>query len=288
MKNSIFVLFAFAIVLSLQLRAVPLQQIPNPPKLVIVSDIDDTIRFTRIHLRAHLFDFISGLIKQRAFTGMPALYQFLASQGAQIEYVSGNPKSLSYFAKKFLELAGFPTGQLYDREISSEHLVDFKYRKISELMHTQPAAQFILIGDNGEHDIEAYRRIQMHPQLGSRVLAVYIHKLYSGPVAKKLLKDQIPYYTAADLTAQLNLIGLTTDGVLNQVAKMQVSGMNSQFREAKIRAIPGPLSVDSQDLQRLKRLRLAVENPGNRDLLQSIEESLAVRSSIMCSDFFAL
>jgi phosphatidate phosphatase APP1 len=59
--------------------------------IIVVSDIDDTIKWS------HILDpevLVDGLNYHLAFKGMPELYTSLASAGARIEYVTGAPDLL--------------------------------------------------------------------------------------------------------------------------------------------------------------------------------------------------
>src|SRR4051812_36172497 len=114
MKKSMLVIMSLATLVSLQLRADKNAEAPTGRKIVVVTDIDDTIRFTRIHHKGEKIRYFIGLLRQRAFTAMPAVYQSMANRGIEFEYVSGTIQKLIYLPRKFLALAGFPVGELHD------------------------------------------------------------------------------------------------------------------------------------------------------------------------------
>jgi len=163
---------------------------------LIVSDIDDTVKITNVGEPVDAVK--NGLFGRRVFQGMPLLLQELvrASSWPQaLTLLSGSPL--------FLE------GALYDllvreNHIPASHLVlrdwfsdgptkQFKMRKLKRLA-TISVLPLLLIGDDTEHDPEAYTEFQSSVP-NARVLRAYIHQ-----VRKRALPfGATPYYTAFDI-----------------------------------------------------------------------------------------
>ena len=274
-----------SIALSVQLRAEPRVQTLALPKLVIVSDVDDSIRFSRVHHKGRAIQYWMGQLKQRAFTAMPALFNYLANKNIEVKYLSGTLKKFSFLPEKFLLISGFPTGEIHLRESREEDLADFKFREVAAMMRAQPEAHFILIGDNGQLDNLAYSRIQNDPEFSSRVKAVFIHKLYNDENAKELMAKQIPYFTSADLAAQLNVMSLITDIELREVAKTVEAGTKSKYAEIQLRTLPDLLKLSTRDLEDLKILKSSIADFETRDIMRSIEESIPMQI-MFCKDLF--
>ena len=231
---------------------------------VVVSDIDDTIKWSHILGPEVVVD---GLNYHLAFKGMPELYTSLASAGARIYYVTGAPDiivdqmHMNAIPEKVVSTNHFPAGQicLHARGESTE---DFKVATITKIMKDpeNSACEFILIGDNGEKDVETYTRVRQDPEIGSRVKEVFIHKIYNGGSSLKPMADQHPFVTAADLAAMLYGLSFIDAEDLANVVKIVSQGMNdkgqdhnltlpfaSQLVPDQVDAIYGslPITIDS-------------------------------------------
>lgn len=200
------------------------------PEIIVVSDIDDTIKWSHILGPEVIVD---GLNYHLAFKGMPELYTSLASAGAKIFYVTGAPDILidklqaNSIPQKVISTNHFPQSPddifLHQLGQSTE---DFKVATITRIMKSNPASDFILIGDNGEKDIETYRRVRQDPEIGIRVKQVFIHKIYNGGRSLEPMADQHPFVTAADLAAMLFGVGLLNGEDLAAVVRIVDAGMN--------------------------------------------------------------
>ncbi len=225
------------------------------PSLIVVSDIDDTIRLTMVHHEGSFLHYFMGLFQQKAFIGMPALYSFLAAKGARIEYVSGTPTFLRrIFPAKFLELAGFPVGQLYTRDDYFEPIEDYKYRTILKLMRENPAAEFLFLGDNGQRDIVTYARLMANPEVSDRIRDVYVRKPYGEPDALELAEGQIPFYTAADLSVSLHMKGYLEVPETQVIVRSMDNGLRHSESSVRERALPPFTPISINAVIYLKRL----------------------------------
>jgi hypothetical protein len=196
--------------------------------IIVVSDIDDTIKWSHILGPEVLGD---GLNYHLAFRGMPELYTSLASAGAKVTYVTGAPDVLiaqleiNSLPQKVVSTNHFPHGDIFLHKLG-ESTEDFKVATITKIMKDAPASDFILIGDNGEKDIETYTRIRQDPEVGSRVKEVFIHKIYNGGSSLEPKADQHPFVTAADLAAMLYGLNFLTGEDLAAIVKIVDEGMN--------------------------------------------------------------
>lgn len=166
--------------------------------LSVVSDVDDTIKVTeilegldRVARRTFLMDF-------EPVAGMRDRYDNILRERAEFDnisfhYVSGSPWPLYRLLQKFLvEEQRFPEGTFHLKGFSKSlrdrasfvrdlrgyvegkmNTEDMKVEIISELMNNLPDRKFVLYGDSGENDPEAFRRVKRADARG-QVVAIFI------------------------------------------------------------------------------------------------------------------
>jgi hypothetical protein len=235
--------------------------------IMVVSDIDDTIKWSHILGPEVLVD---GLNYHLAFKGMPELYTSLASAGAKVVYVTGAPDVLiaklqiNSIPQKVISTNRFPQGDIFLHQLG-ESTEDFKVATITKIIKDDPTLDLILIGDNGEKDVETYTRVRQDPEIGNRVKQVFIHKIYNGGSSLEPMADQHPFVTAAELAAMLYGFNLLNGADLTTIVKIVDEGMKdknhdhnltlpfaAQLIPAQVDAIYGslPTTLDSptQDL----------------------------------------
>jgi phosphatidate phosphatase APP1 len=149
----------------------------------VVSDIDDTIKFSKVAdkkaLMANTF-----LYAFRAVDGMSILYRKWRDEGARFHYLSAGPWQLYEPLSEFLESEGFPKGSFYLKSyrFSPSGLgdlmngpMDHKIGRLTALFERYPRRKFILVGDSGESDPEIYGTLaRKHPE---KVLAIFIREI---------------------------------------------------------------------------------------------------------------
>jgi len=140
-----------------------------PEGLSVVSDIDDTIKDTRVRDR-HAMLMNTFVRPFKPVAGMAAAYGVIEATtiargdaGTRFHYLSGSPHPLYPALAAFLRDAGFPDGSLHLREVQVvEDLFGetgtFAHKRavLDALMAAAPARRFVLIGDSGERDPEIY------------------------------------------------------------------------------------------------------------------------------------
>jgi len=187
-------------------------------KSLIISDIDDTIK------RSHILgNKVRALRMKSEFTGLSDLYNsfichkeksvekrefcrsnrgLIHSEERWISYVTGAPGRLQLLGREFLSLVSYPQGVVKGKKSFVESTHDFKKVTISKILKNTQMNEYILIGDNGEHDPLVYSEVRK--AFPNKKVFSYIHEVYSinpeaDEVGKKLESGQIPYLTAADL-----------------------------------------------------------------------------------------
>ncbi len=133
----------------------------------VISDIDDTIKITECTSRRACTR-NTFLLPFRTVPGMAELYADWARQGATIHYVSACPWQLYEPLRTFMAESGFPGGPMVmktfrwkDRSIFDlfDSPEDFKLQHVGGIIERFPKRRFILVGDSGQSDPEAYGAI---------------------------------------------------------------------------------------------------------------------------------
>lgn len=156
--------------------------------VIVVSDIDDTIKITNILNHKEKIE-RTFLLPFVAVPGMPELYRsWQKAFGPRIHFhiVSAGPWQLNEPLRKFTAEAGYPpfTWTMRSVDIGNPAVVlkelsanpyDFKLQAIRALMSRFPRRHVVLVGDSGEKDPEVYARIVSEYE--ERVDAVYIRNV---------------------------------------------------------------------------------------------------------------
>lgn len=237
---------------------------------IVVSDIDDTIRKTQIQSRGAFFSHLMNLMTHQAFAGMPTLYGFLAGNGARFHYVSGAPELIRWFPQNFLLGTSFPVGPLTLRPSLGSATLDFKVAAIENLMRQHPQARFVLIGDNGEFDVEAYNRLRQNPEFAGRAVQTYIHRLYASGPAAALKEGQRPYLTSAELALDFLKEGLITSSQAEIVLRQVEAALLSTSSSLRRRALPEFAVFTSKELIEFYERRHEQTTPELRELVVRI------------------
>ncbi|KAI5281253.1 hypothetical protein KEM54_003299, partial [Ascosphaera aggregata] len=145
----------------------------------LVSDIDDTIKHTAITQGAKEVFRNTFVRRPETLTidGVNEWYQDLVRRGVKMHYVSNSPWQLYSQIELYFVLAGLPSGSFHLKRYSGlqeffEPTVEKKRGALEMLLRDFPSRKFILVGDSGESDLEAYTELVLsHP---GRILAIFI------------------------------------------------------------------------------------------------------------------
>jgi hypothetical protein len=141
-------------------------RVAEPQGLVVVSDLDDTIKVSEVLERKKLL--ANTFLKEyQAVPGMAEVYSRWAAKtpGTLFYYLSASPWQLFPDLQQFLTSAGFPEGVWFlkrfrwkDRTFFSlfQDPEAYKIPVLEKLFQTFPQRKFILVGDAGERDPEIY------------------------------------------------------------------------------------------------------------------------------------
>ncbi|KAG7839644.1 hypothetical protein KL942_003255 [Ogataea angusta] len=151
----------------------------------VITDIDDTVRITGVlgdkrELFRNVFakDFSDCEIPRVASW----LQQLKFRYHCPVHYVSNSPWQIYNIVSGFMDYVGLPVDSISLRQYSGNLIASFtmpsaerKKESLIKLFKDFPNRKFILIGDAGEQDVEAYAQlVKLFPK---QVLAVYIRAL---------------------------------------------------------------------------------------------------------------
>lgn len=143
-----------------------------PEGISVISDIDDTIKISKVTDRRDLLD--HALYREfEPVPGMSQRYSDWARTGVAVHYVSSSPWQLYPTLDEFVVRHGFPGASFHLKEIRfrDETLIDLfkdgsprKHAQIEQILTAWPTRTFVLIGDSGEKDPEIYADLmRRHP-----------------------------------------------------------------------------------------------------------------------------
>jgi hypothetical protein len=169
----------------------------EPRGLLVVSDIDDTVKITEVRNRKAMLR-NTFLVPFRAVPGMSELYARWIDRAAgdHLHFVSSSPWQLYSALREMLDQAGFPAAsltlkriRLKDRSVSALFADprETKPKAIEALLEASPGRPVILVGDSGELDPEIYGEVaRRHPE---RIAYIAIRNVTGeGPGAPRYRK----------------------------------------------------------------------------------------------------
>lgn len=137
-------------------------------KLVLISDLDDTIRQVNVSEMEEAIATVSaersGLITIPKFEGLNKVYNDIQKNyQADFYYLSASYPFI-YNAQNWITKNNFPNGTVLQRGSGDEfNSGEFKRRILKEIIknyqNSDDEVIFLFFGDNGEHDPEAYNYI---------------------------------------------------------------------------------------------------------------------------------
>lgn len=151
--------------------------------ITVISDIDDTLRHTGVPgtKREVLQNVLMKTFDQVRIEGVAEWYQHMARQGVIFHYVSNSPWLLYKPIEEYLQHHEFPKGTIHlkkyqgllDGVWESAHLR--KRVVLQRLVREFPRRKFLLVGDSGEADLEAY--CELARKFPDRILSIYIRDI---------------------------------------------------------------------------------------------------------------
>lgn len=168
---------------------------PGESDYAIITDIDDTIKKTGIcgDKRQLFTNTFYEPIASWEIPGASDCYRFFNQQYQfSVFYVSNSPYQLYSNLFSFFRYFEFPVGSIYLKKYSGNLLNSFmesshtrKKSPLTRIFNHYQNKRFFLIGDSGEHDLEAY--IDITRTYPNQVLGIYL-RIAEGSLNKQTLK----------------------------------------------------------------------------------------------------
>ena len=148
----------------------------------IISDIDDTVISTSLprSLIAAWNSFVLTEQARKSIPGMARMYQKLLERhpDAPVVYVSTGAWNTYPFLVRFLARHGYPQGPLLLTDWGPTNTgwfrsgVDHKRTALRELARDFPDIEWVLVGDDGQHDIRIYSEFDELQPGHTRAIAI--------------------------------------------------------------------------------------------------------------------
>lgn len=236
-------------------------------KVLLVSDIDDTIKVS--HVLSTIGKFSRAADVTTPFQGMAELYHLIINENpssTKVIYLSNAPENLAGLPvlkishQTFLSLNHFPPGELSLRQDIFE--TNHKLKELQRLLKNEKPDVVILIGDNGERDAEIYHQIALEFSSAKIKIVTYIHQLYSvqnsifkpdflEEMGKPILSDQNGFVTPIEISLKLNEQGLLSgsgvDWMIQHIAPAIVS--EERYKWDGLRPLTFPHFKNCQDFK---------------------------------------
>lgn len=197
--------------------------------LSIVSDIDDTVKYTGVNNKIQLVkNILLGNSKtDKPYAGVSSLYKGIINgpknNGVQcMHYVSGSPTQLYKRIKDFFTYQNFPEGSIDLKysdtklEAKSSDVFEYKTGRIRNILKTYPNKKFILFGDTTQKDTETY--VEMSREFPDRVLGIYINNVNKFDQADPRFKDVKLTKNALEAAFDLLDKGIITQETVDKVS----------------------------------------------------------------------
>ena len=199
----------------------------EPRGLSVISDIDDTIKFTDVPAGKPTVLRNVLLRDYETTPGMDERYRAYGD-GVMFHYVSGSPWQLYKMLGDFLVVQSrFPEGAFHMKSVrknllrfreswedfknladGSEGNLDQKVKQITEIFENLPEREFVLIGDSGERDPEVFKQIR--DKFGARVRKIFIRDVVDAlnkPDPPERLEDMAVIDPEGDVVRDVEPVG---------------------------------------------------------------------------------
>lgn len=177
-------------------------------KAIVVSDIDDTIKDSKISEVTGVKSLLSGLFRghyysYEALDGMAELYRDLAAKGVMIIYLTATPYPLAPFLLKFLRDTKFPEGPVFLRWLGYGRF-RHKWRTLHRILSADGNQRVFMIGDSGEEDLQIYRRLCETENFISKIDKILIRHVPGTPLQKTFHERESYYRNVGELRELLS------------------------------------------------------------------------------------
>lgn len=192
----------------------------------VISDYDDTLKIANI-AGSHSDIIRRSLMTDGMYAGASKLlrvfHKGMAKNETNLSVVSASPVQLHGMISDDLEDNDFPIVRLFLRDwFKQKDTIQYKLGVIRESV--AGGNNFILMGDDTEHDSAIYEQIQS--ETPEKVKAVYIRRV----TGKKIAPNQYSFLTSFDVAVQEHLLGrMSLEDALSVAKSIRWTFWNSRI-----------------------------------------------------------
>lgn len=231
-------------------------------KTLVISDIDDTLRWTQ-RVGSSLFEQLDKAKDSRLIVyGMNDILNTFDKNNAKIFYVTAAVSPLDKLSQNFLDQNSFPQKNNFINKGWFDDTEKFKVKTISKLIQKERPDEIILIGDNGEADSAAYAQIARN----FNNVFIFIHKIYEQSPSVQVPQDQFIFLTAADLATTLEDLQIFNSNESRFVLENVRSYLSANTSADLI--LPNWLEITEHDVERVTPSKTV--SPLNQQLFADI------------------
>lgn len=160
-------------------------------KTLIISDLDDTIKYTHVASAKKLFH---GVANDQAFFGMPELVMGLKrakGDDTKLFVVSGSPKAIKGIIENMLRSNGIEAD---DVVIAGKTAAKPQALEAVMKAHAKPGDDVILLGDSVESDSKFY--LDLKKKFPNTKTRIYIHRVSTQALPRGIREFATPIEVA--------------------------------------------------------------------------------------------
>jgi hypothetical protein len=245
-------------------------------KTVLISDVDDTLKQSHILNRTEAVT--NAMITDNPFLGMNGVLAALQIDQPELKifYVTNAIESLMRTSHtRFLAENQFPAGTLFLRRSVFDQT--YKVTAFRQILKSEKPDSVILLGDNGERDVEVFEKI--HQEFPAIQFHSFVHTVYSvknhEETGARILPGQKGFATSFDLLVQF----LESGFVKAETTTQFFSVYSTAFLQESTMQSQGPLAIPLwMDCGDLKLVRAGSE--GTEILFQAVREKIVKRCGL--------
>jgi hypothetical protein len=151
------------------------------------------------------------------------------------------------------------------------------------MMETNPKADFIFFGDNGQNDPDVYRFFASSEKYSKRVKGRFIRTVYDANASGQVFSPAIAYFTDLELAIELERKGLISRSDLSKVRDI-FELFFVQGREQELIPVFGQISKES--IKHIAQVRSNIEDRGLQKTLGRLGELFSRAFIFGCSNIF--
>jgi phosphatidate phosphatase APP1 len=222
-------------------------------ELVIISDLDETLRMADVEKKGMAFFKLIGGVKP--YPAMGKIFNHIKVQNPEAKfYYLSNSYTIVYNGKRWIKKYNFPQGEVFQRRLFKDKAETFKPAKLKAIVAAHPDAHFMMFGDNIEKDPEFYH--DLINEMKMKDFEVYIRDA-------RLTYPHIPGQTVFQHETQIAPKLVTTE-VETDIRKLGIEKMVPSFL---FRNLKSRMMKDCDVTRTMCRARARLESETIRDAI---------------------